>query len=137
MFSSRSRLISRFIRLDLHSPRLLSTKHAAALANRDIKSPVFSHFSPGPAPPRLPDEQQTEFERLQKLGRGTFSKPPSEDTPEIEASPDETLHPDIRRGAPSEFEGEVNPKTGEVGGPKTDPLKWPGDWSYNGRVTDF
>jgi hypothetical protein len=54
----------------------------------------------------------------------------------------EELHPDIRRGAKPEFEGEVNPKTGEVGGPKNDPLRWGsgegrGDWSYNGRVTDF
>ncbi|KAG0646146.1 Succinate dehydrogenase assembly factor [Hyphodiscus hymeniophilus] len=54
----------------------------------------------------------------------------------------EELHPDIRRGAEPEFEGEVNPKTGEVGGPKNEPLRWGstgdrGDWSYNGRVTDF
>ncbi|TAQ86185.1 hypothetical protein B7494_g5478 [Chlorociboria aeruginascens] len=33
------------------------------------------------------------------------------------------LHPDIRRGAKPEFEGEVNPKTGEVGGPKIEPLR--------------
>jgi len=51
----------------------------------------------------------------------------------------EELHPNIRRGAPPEFEGEINPKTGEVGGPKNEPLRWgdSGDWSYNGRVTDF
>ncbi|OQO00089.1 hypothetical protein B0A51_18853 [Rachicladosporium sp. CCFEE 5018] len=54
----------------------------------------------------------------------------------------EELHPNIRRGAKPEFEGEVNPKTGEVGGPKNEPLRWgstdrSGDWSYNGRVTDF
>lgn len=51
----------------------------------------------------------------------------------------EELHPDIRRGAQPEFEGEKNPKTGEVGGPKNEPLRWGGeaDWSYNGRVTDF
>lgn len=49
----------------------------------------------------------------------------------------EELHPNVRRGAPPEFEGDVNPKTGEVGGPKNDPLRWGGDWSYNGRVTDF
>jgi len=54
----------------------------------------------------------------------------------------EELHPNIRRGAAPEFEGEVNPKTGEVGGPKVEPLRWgsdgiKGDWSYNGRVTDF
>lgn len=49
------------------------------------------------------------------------------------------LHPDVRKGARPEFEGERNPKTGEVGGPKNEPLRWGGevDWSYNGRVTDF
>jgi hypothetical protein len=54
----------------------------------------------------------------------------------------EELHPDIRLGAKPEFEGNVNPKTGEIGGPKNEPLRWGstgdrGDWSYNGRVTDF
>ena len=51
----------------------------------------------------------------------------------------EELHPDVRRGAEPEFEGDRNPKTGEVGGPKNEPLRWGGevDWSYNGRVTDF
>jgi hypothetical protein len=45
----------------------------------------------------------------------------------------------IRKGAPPEFEGDKNPKTGEVGGPKNEPLRWgaAGDYSYNGRVTDF
>ncbi|KAL8893809.1 MAG: hypothetical protein Q9192_004901 [Flavoplaca navasiana] len=51
----------------------------------------------------------------------------------------EELHPDVRRGAKPDFEGETNPQTGEVGGPKNEPLRWGGgvDWSYNGRVTDF
>lgn len=51
----------------------------------------------------------------------------------------EELHPNVRRGAAPEFEGDVNPKTGEVGGPKNEPLRWgvESDWSYNGRVTDF
>ena len=51
----------------------------------------------------------------------------------------EELHPDVRRGTQPEFQGERNPKTGEVGGPKNEPLRWGGgvDWSYNGRVTDF
>ncbi len=49
------------------------------------------------------------------------------------------LHPDARRGAPPEFEGDVNPRTGEVGGPKNEPLRWGagGEWTYNGRATDF
>ncbi|KAF2130723.1 DUF1674-domain-containing protein [Dothidotthia symphoricarpi CBS 119687] len=64
-------------------------------------------------------------------------------SPQINQSPSSTsgddLHPNMRRGAPPEFDGEINPKTGEVGGPKNEPLRWGavGDWSYNGRVTDF
>jgi hypothetical protein len=50
-----------------------------------------------------------------------------------------TFSAGIRQGAPPEFEGDKNPKTGEVGGPKNEPLRWgsEGDWSFNGRVTDF
>lgn len=111
---------------------------------------VTSHFSPGPSPPRLPKEQQEEFERLQRASTGAFSAPPSTNPensttiaaqtgspPKIdEKDSGELLHPNIRRGAAPEFEGDVNPKTGEVGGPKNDPLRY-GDYSYNGRVTDF
>lgn len=138
-------------------------------------------FSPGPAPPRLPKDEQELFEKLQQSSTGAFSTPsltthvkessaPSHPTsgrsrPEINQSPStepmltdpsdeavphmnakvkatgngEELHPDIRRGVQPEFEGDRNPKTGEVGGPKNEPLRWGGgvDWSYNGRVTDF
>ncbi len=57
----------------------------------------------------------------------------------VQTGKGEELHPNIRRGAPPEFEGDINPKTGEVGGPKNEPLRWgnAGDWSYNGRATDF
>jgi hypothetical protein len=139
-------------------------------------------FGAGPAPPRLPKEEQDLYEQLQKSSTGAFSTPsikptvvvnqsserPSEiqarQPPRINQSPvsdvdsmstepkaenvnakviargeGEELHPDIRRGAKPEFEGDRNPKTGETGGPKNDPLRWGGgvDWSYNGRVTDF
>ncbi|KAK8092065.1 hypothetical protein PG997_002426 [Apiospora hydei] len=60
-------------------------------------------------------------------------------TPTIEE--EGTVQPNVplRKGAPPEFEGETNPKTGEVGGPKNEPLRWgaAGDYSFNGRVTDF
>lgn len=137
-------------------------------------------FATGPAPPRLPKEDQALYEQLQRSSTGAFSTPkPSvvinqssaslvsqprsrpqiNQSPhrEIEAEPTteqkleninakvqakgdgEQLHPDVRRGVQPEFEGERNPKTGEVGGPKNEPLRWGGgvDWSYNGRVTDF
>jgi hypothetical protein len=116
-------------------------------------------WSPGPAPPRLPKEEQELFEKLQKASTGAFSTPvpekpsatteslraqinqsPQSEAPTVEAEgKGEELHPHIRRGAKPEFEGDTNPKTGEVGGPKNEPLRWgvAGDWSYNGRVTDF
>ncbi|KAG1046680.1 hypothetical protein G6F43_010842 [Rhizopus delemar] len=46
------------------------------------------------------------------------------------------LHQDVMKKPKPEFEGDVNPKTGEVNGPKTEPVKH-NDWSYGGRVTDF
>lgn len=51
------------------------------------------------------------------------------------------LHPDARKPIEPEFEGEINPKTGERGGPKREPVRqWTeegGDWSFKGRVSDF
>lgn len=130
----------------------------------------------GPAPPRLPPEEQAEFERLQRLantqeGFNPTSTPASLYDPVHELAPtpaadhtvavpegginnssgsieaegkvgeEEAAHlsQPLRKGAPPEFEGDVNPKTGEVGGPKNEPLRWGagGDYSYNGRVTDF
>lgn len=121
---------------------------------------VATAWSPGPSPPRLPKEEQEIFDQLQKQSTGAFSTP----RPQINQSPQssdasqsakddlsseielrakvkdgEELHPNVRRGAPPEFQGDVNPKTGEAGGPKNEPLRWGygGDWSYNGRATDF
>ncbi|KAH8770008.1 hypothetical protein F5883DRAFT_416757 [Diaporthe sp. PMI_573] len=130
--------------------------------------PYSSAFQRGPSPPRLPPEQQAEFERLQRAVADRLADPtplPHEQpsvspasttrhttTPDTAAaaatSPSTTTSPPqadepatggVWRGAPPEFDGEKNPRTGEVGGPKTEPLRWgsAGDWSYNGRVTDF
>ncbi|KAK8108661.1 hypothetical protein PG984_014462 [Apiospora sp. TS-2023a] len=111
-----------------------------------------SSFTSSPAPPRLPAEEQAEFERLQRTantqqGFNPSSTPTPEPTisvktatPKIEGE-EGTVQPNVplRKGAPPEFEGEKNPKTGEVGGPKNEPLRWgaAGDYSFNGRVTDF
>ncbi|EEP81548.1 FMP21 [Uncinocarpus reesii 1704] len=111
-------------------------------------------FQTGPSPPRLPKEEQEIFEKLQRQSTGAFSTPrtpPKVNQPgEAAASGTDQenklriddggeLHPDLRQGVKPEFEGDVNPKTGEVGGPKNEPLRWGagGDWSYSGRVTDF
>ncbi|KAI0015635.1 DUF1674-domain-containing protein [Xylariomycetidae sp. FL0641] len=128
-----------------------------------------STFQPGPSPPRLPEKEQAEFERLQRTAntqagfnatatpdfstsegmppanRATAGSPDAADgrvlpagAPAIADSPGMTGVP-LRKGAPPEFEGETNPRTGEVGGPKNEPLRWGpgGDYSFNGRVTDF
>jgi hypothetical protein len=150
----------------LRLPRHLSHRILPARAlSRTYSSQ--SPFKTGPAPPRLPKEEQEIFEKLQQQSTGAFSIPRVNQSPDssssatanmqINQSPDSSadaelhieggaqikegdeFHPNMRRGAPPEFEGDVNPKTGEVGGPKNEPLRWggDGDWSYNGRVTDF
>lgn len=87
-------------------------------------------FKDTPSPPKLPKEQQKEFEKLQL--KATSQLVVEEyNNKEQEKEPATLYFKTI-----PEFEGEVNPKTGEVGGPKQDPIRH-GDWSFNGRVTDF
>ncbi|EGW33412.1 uncharacterized protein SPAPADRAFT_137798 [Spathaspora passalidarum NRRL Y-27907] len=121
-----------------------------------IKSiPTFTRFysvpkfEMTPGPPRLPKEQQEEFEKLQNIANSQIAIEEYNDSlkagePVGEQPVDfkpPTLQSDIGSIAYlktiPEFEGEVNPKTGEIGGPKQDPLKHGDEWSYNGRVIDF
>jgi hypothetical protein len=112
---------------------------------------LSSSFDARPSPLRLPAEEQAEFERLQREAEAALSShttitasqasPPSSEAVSADGSTMAagSLAGGIRQGAPPEFEGDVNPRTGEVGGPKNEPLRWgsEGDWSYNGKVTDF
>ena len=147
----------RIPRVFLHSRQPL----VAARRSLSTSPAVKSQWSPGPSPPRLPKEEQEIFEKLLQQSTGAFSTPaqaPAETVadatssrPQINQSSQsaqptvnaegkgEELHPNVRRGAPPELQGDTNPKTGEVGGPKNEPLRWghQSDWSYNGRVTDF
>ncbi|KAJ6014132.1 Succinate dehydrogenase assembly factor 4 [Penicillium herquei] len=120
--------------------RPISTTAVLRNSNSNGK-PAFS-FSKGPAPPTLPKEEQEIFEELQRRSTGAFSTPQVNQSPQAEIKVNgngEELHPDAPQGLKPEFEGETNPKTGEVGGPKNEPLRWgsDSDWSYGGRVTDF
>ncbi|KAJ5113121.1 hypothetical protein N7456_001655 [Penicillium angulare] len=120
--------------------RSISTTTVLRNSNDD-KKPSLA-FGSGPAPPRLPKEEQEIFEELQRRSTGAFSTPQVNQSPQGEIKVNgngEELHPDAPQGLKPEFEGEKNPKTGEVGGPKNEPLRWgaAGDWSYGGRVTDF
>ncbi|CEP23002.1 unnamed protein product [Cyberlindnera jadinii] len=106
-----------------------------------------SDFTITPGPPKLPKEEQEEFERLQKIAASQIAieeynnSISQEDDPTAAPYMDKAgvdiggFSPEYFRTIP-EFEGDVNPKTGEIGGPKQDPLKH-GDYSFNGRVTDF
>ncbi|KAM0502849.1 hypothetical protein ACHAP8_003684 [Fusarium lateritium] len=114
-----------------------------------------STFQSRPGPPKLPASEQAEFERLQRAASVSSAFQPTQETTEAtgatpatsqikhtttpEKKTDDEMNVGYFRGAPPEFEGDVNPKTGEVGGPKNEPLRWGGesDWSYNGRATDF
>ncbi|KAI0743521.1 hypothetical protein C8Q80DRAFT_1181715 [Daedaleopsis nitida] len=92
-----------------------------------------------PAPPPLPRDQQREFEELVRAAQAPLSAPQKGNVTAQEA--DIAMHPDARAPLPAEFEGEVNPVTGEQGGPKREPVgRWgegDGDWSFKGRVSDF
>ncbi|GAA6009792.1 hypothetical protein JCM11491_000815 [Sporobolomyces phaffii] len=90
-----------------------------------------------PAPPALPPQQQREFEELIRRQNAPASAP-IPGTADL-AQPEQgelELHPDYRAKPKPQFEGSKNPETGEVGGPKNEPLQH-GDWSYGGKVTDF
>ncbi|OAA63159.1 FMP21-like protein [Cordyceps fumosorosea ARSEF 2679] len=132
-------------------PRLLfTTMRAASAAGRhchhSIPVAAFSYrhassFGAAPRPPKLPAKEQAEFERLQREAAVSSAFQPEAATPEPTTPADTELNEGggLYRGARPEFEGEKNPRTGEVGGPKNEPLRWGsgGDWSYNGKVTDF
>lgn len=100
-----------------------------------------------PSPPKLPKEDQEEFERLQKVAASQMAIDEYNENLKVEKAKEPVIASTPVVGGTDigsfavlktipEFEGEVNPKTGEVGGPKQDPLRH-GDWAFNGRVTDF
>ena len=84
-----------------------------------------------PAPPPLPSDLQREFEALQRQAEVTAN----ERVEQVER------HPDAPLPLKAEFIGDINPVTGERGGPKREPVqRWveeEGDWSFKGRVSDF
>ncbi|KAH9929510.1 uncharacterized protein BXZ73DRAFT_47929 [Epithele typhae] len=90
-----------------------------------------------PAPPPLPREAQREFEELVRAAQAPLSASSSVREEEAQMA----MHPDARAPLKAEFEGDVNPMTGEQGGPRREPVgKWgedEGDWSFKGRVSDF
>ncbi|CCO28984.1 hypothetical protein RSOLAG1IB_03959 [Rhizoctonia solani AG-1 IB] len=83
-----------------------------------------------PGPPPLPREDQREFEELVRNAQAPAAS--------ARVKEGEELHPDARQPIAPGFIGDVNPKTGEQGGPKQEPVpEGRNDWSYRGRVSDF
>ncbi|KAJ3178980.1 putative mitochondrial protein, conserved [Geranomyces variabilis] len=110
-------LLSSLVSHRVH-PRLYSTPPQ--------QPPPSRYTQPGPIP--LGNKaQQKEFEELVKQAQ----------QPVID--PADSVHPDALR-SPSkgdDWEGDKNPHTGEIGGPKgKEPTRY-GDWERNGRVYDF
>lgn len=84
-----------------------------------------------PGPPPLPAADQREFEDLIKKAAQPVQRAVSETPAAAER------HPDAPKTPLPQFEGDVNPVTGEKGGPKREPVRPNSDWSFNGKVTDF
>jgi len=104
------------------------------------RSPPQINQSPDSTAADVAEAESKINSRTDKLADALPSKFKEEFNKIIEArGKGEELHPNVRLGSQPEFEGEKNPKTGEIGGPKNEPLRWgpAGEWSYNGRTTDF
>lgn len=111
-----------------------STSSIRLMSRRNIHATISRHNEGDdtfakPGPPPLPMKEQREFE---KLVRENANKPQFQ--PASQANDDK--HPQYRAKPVPEFQGDTNPNTGEVGGPKNDPLKWEREWSYGGRATE-
>ncbi|KAI8928717.1 hypothetical protein BC831DRAFT_447149 [Entophlyctis helioformis] len=101
---------------------------ASASASASASAPSASSFASRPGPMPLGNKKdQDEFETLVR---------------KAEASVEADLamghrHPDAEREPLQAFDGDRNPRTGEVGGPKgAEPTRY-GDWERKGRVFDF
>lgn len=107
---------------------------ARSFASASVARSDFGSFGrPGPLP--LPPKEQAEMEELIRQNQVAA---PAEGLTEdqLEAAAEELEHRDLRKGPKPEFEGDVNPKTGEVGGPKQDPfIAGDADWQFGGRAT--
>ncbi|KAK0545708.1 Succinate dehydrogenase assembly factor 2 mitochondrial [Tilletia horrida] len=105
---------------------------AAAAGRRSLTASSVAASEPfdRPGPVPLPAKEQREFEKLvrEKANSLQFSS--------AQKGGEEAVHPDLRRKPAPDFEGETNPETGEVGGPKKDPLKWEREWTYGDRRQD-
>ncbi|KAF9465074.1 hypothetical protein BDZ94DRAFT_1255246 [Collybia nuda] len=123
----------------LMHPAILRTSFRVVITKRLVLCRMTSTNSSNlswPSPPSLPRGEQREFEELQRLAQMPLSGSSSPGT-----DADLERHPDAPKPIKPDFEGDINPLTGEEGGPKREPVgQWgqgQGDWSFKGRVSDF
>ncbi|KAK9899438.1 hypothetical protein P389DRAFT_48583 [Cystobasidium minutum MCA 4210] len=117
------------------SSHIIPSQRQRSLHSSTVESNKVPSFDGDrPAPPRLPPHLQKEFEELQRKAATPLA---SSSSAEVSSKPLEEEHPDMRKKPKPEFEGDINPKTGEVGGPKNNPLSYEKEWTYGGRATDF
>ncbi|XP_043276961.1 succinate dehydrogenase assembly factor 4, mitochondrial-like [Venturia canescens] len=99
-----------------------------------IKSTILSQWSLGCT--RLMSADKTdgkESQRLKEFRKKLREKTPIEKLEELE----EGKHPYQEKEPLEAFPDNINPKTGEVGGPRgPEPTRY-GDWERKGRVSDF
>ncbi|KAI5960187.1 uncharacterized protein KGF55_004910 [Candida pseudojiufengensis] len=137
------------------------TKHYQILPKQTITlTRFYSKFNEKyQGPPKLPEKEQKEFERLQNIAMSQIAIEDYNDRVAASLSSGDSGMQDIVDRPPTletnkeednsdignfaylkiipEFEGDINPKTGERGGPKQDPLKGSDEWTFNGRTIDF
>ncbi|KAG8160499.1 hypothetical protein KVR01_010035 [Diaporthe batatas] len=128
-------------------PSSLRAIHKAQQAEFERLQRAVADRLADPTPlPHEQQQQQQQYPSVSPASNPRHTTTPDGATAAATSTPpppppqaDETTPGGVWRGAPPEFDGDKNPRTGEVGGPKTEPLRWgsAGDWSYNGRVTDF
>ena len=79
------------------------------------------------------ENKTTESERMKEFKKKLRERTPIEKLEELE----EGKHPYQEKEPLQPFPNDINPETGEVGGPRgPEPTRY-GDWERKGRVTDF
>lgn len=138
MSQNMAQRITRHLRTVPKYPPQRSFSQSMVLRSDKPRSEHNNPFTRRPGPPSLPPEDQKEFEELVRKAQAPLSVSPKTHTTGANDAVVEVAerHPDARTPLPPEFKGDVNPVTGERGGPKREPVKH-NDWSFGGKVTDF
>jgi hypothetical protein len=136
-------LTMRWMRPQFSSPSL--THAFFTLKSRSLLQCSLSTQASRPGPIPLGDrKQQKEFEDLVKRNEQANMEAEAAQAA-LDAAAEygssqvapENRHPDALKEVPEAWEGNRNPHTGEIGGPKgKEPTRY-GDWERNGRVYDF